>query len=1118
MADLGATYADDALEDLEKRLKSLYNGAYKDILQKQKDFNAAYAKKEAMYQAKLAAGQITQEQFDNWKKGQVFQGEQWQAKKQQILDTLSSSNTIATKMINGQMTNVFAFNANYQAFNLEHDAGVNFGFGLYDSATVTNLVKNNPKLLPEWKIDQPKDYTWNQKKLNRQVSLGIIEGESLDKIANRLCGALSTQNFNHMRTFARTAMTGAQNAGREFSLQAAYDKGIDVEKEWMCTLDGHTRINHRLLDGQKRPLDKPFEAGGMKIRYPGDPEAHPSMVYNCRCTMVGSIKDYPATYDRYDNIDGKPIKNMTYAEWVNAKSAGLDIGPVPLTFSHADIFTMALSAGDADDLMDLFKGLKMSNVYNDMKAMGDSKSANQFYKELKGMGKPSDVWQQYLDGTLPAAQADKITQILNDYAEKAGLLKKPVNLAEQFLDKKMSNVYNEMKGIDSTTANQFYKELKGMGKPSDIWQQYLDGTLPDDQKAVIEKYLQKCYDNDGKLLSAVAKTTDAAAKTAAKATSAVTKAPANIADQFVDKKMSSVYNEMKGVDTTAANQFYKELKQMGKPSDVWQKYLNGELTDEQKNAIEKYLQKYYDKDGKLLQAAAKAVDATAKAAAKAVDVKDLFDDNPYNLPGKLSFEVYDAVMSNGDGTTWIEQWQKYKDGTLPDDLTKKLDDILEKYAKDNGMIKDAADAAAKATKAAAKAADNLDDLEKAKKKLEAAQKAVDDLQDADKVFKNIWKDNVTYADYEAKKDGIAAKKKYYEDEIYKLKNDPNYKPHWNKAVKDMNISLHEKHLKDLEEFEKNGEDYYKKFKALQDAKEAVKKLTPTPSSFDPSAYSDKVKNAAKNFTNKNTADKFHRKYLDSIWDDLTDEEKYGVWEYTRNSNPMNKSLSGYHDNWNRSSFLGPDNTDWGHEDPWRSLPSAFKKYGKGGNVTYHKAITDTTKAIEKSVLPEACYLVRGSDNGGFAGMIENGPLSFDQAKKLLDGGNVKELAKALEGQVIQNHAFTSTGIASGTGFGGEVAYKIYAPKGTKGIYAEPQSYFGNTVYTSARFYKKGESYSSVGGEAEVILQRGTKFRITKIESSGYSGITVHMEVIEQPDYFKFGDEDTFNSGKTRHKK
>lgn len=320
MADLGVAYTDAALKDLEKQLESIYRRAYKDILQKQKDFNTAYTRKEAKYQAQLEAGKITQDQFDAWKKGQVFQGKQWQAKKEQILNTLHSSNDIAAQIINEEMINVFAFNINYQSFSLEYGVGINFGFNLYDSATVVNLIKNDPKLLPEWKIDAPKDYKWNQNKLNRQINLGIIEGESLDKIAKRLCNVLSTQNFNHMRTFARTAMTGAQNAGREFSLQAAQDKGIKLKKEWMCTLDGHTRINHRRLDGQKRPLDKPFEVDNMKIRYPGDPEAHPSMVYNCRCTMVADIEDYPDEYDRYDNIDGKPIKNMTYEEWAKSKS------------------------------------------------------------------------------------------------------------------------------------------------------------------------------------------------------------------------------------------------------------------------------------------------------------------------------------------------------------------------------------------------------------------------------------------------------------------------------------------------------------------------------------------------------------------------------------------------------------------------------------------------------------------------------------------------------------------------------------------------------------------------------------------------------------------------------
>ena len=220
------------------------------------------------------------------------------------------------------------------SYELEHGAGVNFGFSLYDSATVVNLIKNDPQLLPKWKLDQPKDYTWNQKKLNRQISLGIIEGESLDKIATRFSDSLATQNFNKMRTFARTAMTGAQNSGRQTTFENAKGLGIKLKKEWMATLDNHTRINHILLDGQKVNTDDDFEVDGLKIRYPGDPQAVPAMTYNCRCTMVGDIEDYPATYDRYDNIDGKPIKNMTYAEWEAAKSKGEDISPVPLTYTE----------------------------------------------------------------------------------------------------------------------------------------------------------------------------------------------------------------------------------------------------------------------------------------------------------------------------------------------------------------------------------------------------------------------------------------------------------------------------------------------------------------------------------------------------------------------------------------------------------------------------------------------------------------------------------------------------------------------------------------------------------------------------------------------------------------
>ena len=67
-----------------------------------------------------------------------------------------------------------------------------------------------------------------------------------------------------------------------------------------------------------------------------------------------------------------------------------------------------------------------------------------------------------------------------------------------------------------------------------------------------------------------------------------------------------------------------------------------------------------------------------------------------------------------------------------------------------------------------------------------------------------------------------------------------------------------------------------------------------------------------------------------------------------------------------------------------------------------------------------------------------------------------------------------------------------------------------------KIYEKGHGWSgNVGSEAEVILQRGTTYRITDIEFT-YTGANVKMEVVNQPSYFVFGDEDTFNNGATRH--
>lgn len=319
MADLGAAYTDKEIEKLTHKINGIYKEAQEDINAKMKDFNAKYKVKEAKYAQQVHDGKMTQDEFDRWKKGQVFQGKQWQAKKNDITNVLHNSNVLASQIINNERINAFGFNANYASYSIEKDAGVNFGFDIYDRDTVINLIKNEPNLLPKYTPINGIDKAWNSKKITRQVTLGIIEGESLDKIADRLARVTSSQNRDSMLTHARTLMTGAQNAGRLQSYKHAADLGIELEKQWMATFDAHTRDSHRRADGETQPIDREFST---KCMYPGDPGGPPKEVYNCRCTMVSETKKYPMKYKRYDNIDGKPIENMSYKEWAKAK--GLD--------------------------------------------------------------------------------------------------------------------------------------------------------------------------------------------------------------------------------------------------------------------------------------------------------------------------------------------------------------------------------------------------------------------------------------------------------------------------------------------------------------------------------------------------------------------------------------------------------------------------------------------------------------------------------------------------------------------------------------------------------------------------------------------------------------------------
>ncbi len=120
-----------------------------------------------------------------------------------------------------------------------------------------------------------------------------------------MCGNdLATSIARKMDNFARTAVTGAQNAGRIDRMHQAQEMGIRVRKKWLAAHDDRVRDSHAELDGTVVDVDEDFVTiNGNHIAFPGDPSAPPEEVYNCRCTLVYVYPDFEGSVEAVEESE-----------------------------------------------------------------------------------------------------------------------------------------------------------------------------------------------------------------------------------------------------------------------------------------------------------------------------------------------------------------------------------------------------------------------------------------------------------------------------------------------------------------------------------------------------------------------------------------------------------------------------------------------------------------------------------------------------------------------------------------------------------------------------------------------------------------------------------------------
>lgn len=360
------------------------------------------------------------------------------------------------------------------------------------------------------------------------------------------------------------------------------------------------------------------------------------------------------------------------------------------------------------------------------------------------------------------------------------------------------------------------------------------------------------------------------------------------------------------------------------------------------------------------------------------------------------------------------------------------------------------------------------------------------MKSSDKTYSGIWKDPVTLADWDAKKEAIPKKLEYFNEKLA-ANNNP--------AVKE----VLQKYIDDIDDFDKQGQAYkayIDKMSALKLKRQSIHKQMVDLGLVEDSAFSEERKANAWRFTSPEEADEHFRGVSGKAWREATAAERKGIYGYTASSGAWNRPLSGFRKpysksgtGWEKKFYVGPG-------DVWIDYE------GKGS------AIRNMTSLIEKSTYDHDTWVVRGCDYNAMESF-------FGMSASKLEGMSTDKL-KSLVGVSNRIQSFVSTGAAAGKGFHRPVAMEIFCPAGSEMMYAEPFSaYSGATNYDDWDGKKKQNYF---GGEFEMILQRGGYYTASDVYKGDDGKMHVVLELHPEQGYDKFQqDPKEWTGSKSKYK-
>ena len=397
---------DDELARLERRIARLYREAADELQETIETYFEKFKKRDEEMKALIGTVQNgkewTEQDYKLWRLNQIGRGRRYEALREKIAQRMTNAHETAIAYVNDATPGIYSLNRNYAAYTIERVAG-NVDFTLWDEQTVRRLIVEQPDLMPYYPkaaaVKRGIDLEYGKKQITKCVTSSILQGKSIKGISDDLQRYIPTMSRDSAIRAARTAVTGAQNAGRMDSYAAAAERGISLKREWVATLDNRTRHAHAMLDGTKVGMNEPFKVDGYKIMFPGDRGAPGYLIYNCRCTMVAAV-DGIDTSDAIRRTKDGIVSDMTYAQWEASKYGydGKQLSPYHKTNAASiaanakdDADTLKFFGADArDDLQSIVKRRTMK-LGNGFACFPDGDALGEYVQNVKPLKTYFDV-------------------------------------------------------------------------------------------------------------------------------------------------------------------------------------------------------------------------------------------------------------------------------------------------------------------------------------------------------------------------------------------------------------------------------------------------------------------------------------------------------------------------------------------------------------------------------------------------------------------------------------------------------------------------------------------------------------------------------------------------------